>query len=186
MSTDPTIRIGDDDAGEEAGGIFAPPTEAERASGGNVLESLRKALQEPVVTEPKLIRVPGRPGVSIRCHTRMTQDERKAWQRRATKKRRGIGQEPEVDEMQFAELVIANTCEAILFNGVEAHDAEDTPLTFRHRQLWEMVGANDPALAIRNLFGVDAHVLLASGEVLLASGFDDELSDEDDPTRQDS
>lgn len=178
--THPTpFRVGAE-ADEDPTGVFGTPTREETAS-VSPLEGLRAALASPVQTEPITLNVPGRPGVTIRCHTRMTQEERKAWQNRSKKKVRGIGKEPEVDEMRFSCLVIANTCEAVSFHGVDAHDAEDTPLTFRHKQLWEMVGANDPEDAIRRLFGVDAHVLLASGEILLSSGFDDDLSS--DPTQ---
>lgn len=173
-SAESPIRIGDD-----ADAIFAPPTDDERRS-VSPLEGLRDALTGPVQTEPIVLRVPGRPGVTIRCHTSMSQEQRKAWQKRSTKKARG--KDPEVDEMLFAQLVLANTCEAVLFNGAEALDEEGTPLTFAHKQLWDMVNAAEPSQSIRNLFGVDAHVLLASGEVLLASGFDDDLSDESDPT----
>lgn len=178
--TDSTIRVGDDER-PTATDLFAPPT-AEETSSVSPFEALRDALAAPVHTEPITLRVPGRPGVTIRCHTRLSQEERKAWQKRATKKVRGVGKDPEVDEMMFAQLVLANTCEAILFNGVEAHDSEGTPLTFAHKQLWDMVKAAEPQQAIRNLFGVDAHVLLASGEVLIASGFSDDLSDDEGPT----
>lgn len=160
--------------------VFASPTK-EEASSGSVLEGLRDALSAPVVTEPVTLRVPGRPGVTIRCHTRMSQEERTAWRKRSTKRSRRPGKEEEVDEMGFACLVIANTCEAVSFEGIDAADSEGTPLTFRHAQLWQMVGSSDPASAIRKLFGVDAHVLIASGEVLLESGFDDDLQ-ASDPT----
>lgn len=176
-----TFRVGDEPTSTD---LFAPPTEEEKGDGMvSALEGLRAALSAPVESPPITIRVPGRPGVTIRCHTRMSQEERKAWQARSkAKKRRGAGAD-EVDEMLFAQLVIANTCEAIAFNGTDAHDEEGTPLNFRHRQVWDMVGASDAPTAIRLLFGVDAHVLLASGEVLLASGFDDELNDGEGPTR---
>lgn len=174
--TDTPFRIGDDhDASHHP--TFDPPQPGE-VNDQSVLAALQDALSKPIETEPALINVLGRPGVQLRCHTRMRQEERKAWLARCTKKRRGA--DDEVDEMKFACLVIANTCEAVLFNGVEAHDSEGTPLTFRHAKLWEMVGAKEPDLAIRGLFGKDAHVLLASGEVLVASGFDDDVKA--DPT----
>jgi len=168
------LRVGADPADE----LFAPPTSAETAS-VSPMEGLRNALSAPAVLEPVTLRVPARPGVKVRFHTRMTQEQRKAWQARSKKKRRGLGQEAEVDEMMFAQLVVANTCEAILFNDIDAHDSEGTPLTFAHRQLWDMVGADDPQSAIRAFYAVDAHILLASGEILLASGFDDDMSTED-------
>lgn len=176
------MRIGAEPTATRDDDLFAPVTvEEANADAVSALDGLRAALAAPADTPPITIRVPARPGVTIRCHTRMTQEQRKAWQARAkTKKRRG---EDEVDEMLFAQLVLANTCEAISFNGIDAHDAEDTPLTFRHKQLWDMVNAPDAPSAIRALFAVDAHVLLASGEVLLASGFDDNLNDGEGPTR---
>lgn len=184
MSESP-LRIGADFEADVTAAhpeVFGAPTTVETAS-VSPLEGLRGALAAPVITEPVTLRVPSRPGVTIRCHTGMSQEDRKAWQNRSKKKVRGIGKEPEVDEMKFACLVIANTCEAVSFNGVDAHDSEDTPLNFRHRQLWDMVGARDPEAAIRALFGVDAHVLLASGEILMSSGFDDDLTEDTDPTQ---
>lgn len=164
--------------------LLAPPTPDELDTGDrSVLEELKAALEKPVETKPALIDVPARPGVQIRCHTRMTQEQRKAWQNRARKKKgRRADPDAELDDMLFACLVIANTCEAVLFEGIEAHDSEGTPLSFRHAQLWEMVGKKEPQDAIRAFFGVDAHVLIASGEVLLASGFDDDLRAEDPTT----
>jgi hypothetical protein len=149
------------------------------------LEALRAALTSPAEpSEPVTLKVPRRPGVTLICHTDMTQDQRKAWQKSATAKnaRRQPGVEPEVDEWKFACLVLANTCVGIAFDGTIAHDAADQPLTFRHRQVWEMLGAAGAEGAIRNLFQKDAHVLIASGEVLIASGFDDDLKA--DPTEQ--
>lgn len=175
---DAPIRIG---TTSDTFDTFDPP-HPEEVANVSALEGLRKALQAPVETEPTLIRVPARPGVMIRCHTRMIQEDRKAWMARSTKKSRRGGGTDEVDDMKFSCLVLANTCEAVLFDGVAAHHEDDTPLTFRSRVLWDMVGASDPEAAIRALFGVDAHVLIASGEVLLASGFDDDLQATDPTT----
>lgn len=175
------IRIGDDPTTLRQGvDLFAPPTSEERSS-TNPLEELRAALSAPVETPTTTLRVPSRPGVTLRFRCDIDADKRKAWQRRSTSKsRRGGAGRDEVDEMLFAMLVLANTHEAVQFNGVDAHDEEDTPLTFAHAQLWDMVGARDPQDCIRKLFANDAHVLLASGDVLIASGFDDDL--DADPT----
>lgn len=178
MSETP-IRVGSvpglDGDGDGPVDLFAPPA-ADETAFESPLDGLRAALAAPPESEPVTLRVPARKGVTIRCHTRMTQEQRKAWQGRARVKSRRRGND-EVDEMLFAQLVIANTCEAILFNGIDAHDSNDRPLTFASRELWDMVGAAEPSNAIRRLFGNDAHVLLASGEILLASGFDDELAE---------
>lgn len=187
MSDPSTIRIGtahDDDDGPlslRPDEMFAPPTPDETA-GASPLEQLERALAEPVEIETKTLRVPARPGVTLRFLPDVDDDKRKAWQKRATKKSRRPGREDEVDEMLFACLVLANTHQAISFNGVDAHSEADEPITFAHPKLWNMVGAQDPADCIRKLFAVDAHVLLASGEVLLAAGFDDDLETADPTT----
>lgn len=179
-----TIRVGAPPLVEKeevrlrADEVFAPPAPAE--AGASPLEQLRKALAVPVQQEPITLRVPGRPNVTLRFSTELSNEQRKAWQNRATKKSRRQGREDEVDEMLFACLVLANQNEAIAFGGVDAYDSDNNPLTFASPQVWEMVGAADPQGAIRALFGVDAHVLLASGEVLMSAGFDDDL--EADPT----
>lgn len=175
MSDPSPIRIGHDDdlPGVD---VFGDPTADEVAAGRvSPYDSLRKALEQPVEKAPKFVKVPKRPGVTLRFDTdRIDDEKRKAWQRRATKKR--TGREDDIDEMLFACLVIANANDGILWDGVEAQDVEGTPLTFAHRQLWDMVGAAEPQACIRRLFANDAHVLIASGEVLMAAGFDDDLS----------
>lgn len=142
------------------------------------LEALRLQLAEPVVTEPVKLKVPGRPGIVCEFRTNMEDDDRKAWQKRATKRRRG--REDEIDDMYYSSLILANTHIGTYMDGVEVRDEEGTAVTFRHRMLHTMVGANEPMEAIRKFYGIDAHVLIASGEVLLASGFDDDMTA--DPT----
>lgn len=175
-----SIRIGDapESLRAEPVDLLAPPT-AEETKSESPLEGLRKALATPVVVEPVTLRVPARPGVTLRFRPDIDDDKRKAWQKRATKKRRGPGGAEETDELMFAMLVVANTNVAVCFNGVDAHDEEDTPLTFAHRQLWDMVEARNPQECIRKLWANDPHILLASGEILMAAGFDDDLEAED-------
>lgn len=174
-----TFRVGDepdDKLAVDVDDLFAPPT-SEETSGLSALESLRQALAAPVERAPLTLRVPTRPGVTLRFIPNIDDERRKSWQNRATKKSRRQGKDDEVNEMLFAQLVLANTHVATCFGGVDAHDDTDAPLTFAHRQLWDMVGATDPQSCIRKLFANDAHVLIASGEVLLASGFEDDLED---------
>jgi hypothetical protein len=175
-----TFRVGDEPDSLAVDEMFAPPTPDEVAS-LPPLEALRQALAAPVERDPLTLRVPTRPGVTLRFVPNIDDERRRAWQARATKKSRRQGKDDELNEMLFASLVLANTHVATCFGGVDAHDEEDGPLTFAHRQLWDMVGATDPQSCIRKLFANDAHVLIASGEVLLASGFEDDL-EESDPT----
>lgn len=160
--------------------MFAPPAAAE-LGGLTPFEALKKRLEQPAEeAKTTTLKVPARPGITLDFRGPIPAEQRKAWQNRARKKsRRGSG-EPEVDEMLFSCLVLANTHKATLVDGVEAHDEDGNPLTFAHRQLWDMVDARDPEDAIRKLWANDAHVLIASGEVLLDAGFDDDLGT--DPT----
>lgn len=192
MSETP-IRVGDvpqaDFARPQAdepypGGVdlFAPPT-VEETAGKSPLQQLEESLAEPAEpVDPVRLRVPRRRGVELEFDpSRINKDNRKAWQKRSTKKTRRPGVDDEVDDFLFACLVLANTHVGVLMNGQEARDEEGTPLTFAHAQLWRMVGARDPQECIQKLFANDQHVSAASGEVLLASGFDDDLS-ATDPT----
>lgn len=160
--------------------LYDPPTVAE-TSEASPLEQLRGALAAPVERELLRLRVPTRPGVTLLFDPTFTNDQRKAWQKRATKKSRRPDRPDETDEMLFSCLVIANTHRGVEFRGIEAHTPTGNPLTFAHSQLHEMVSAADPEDAIRKLFANDAHVLLASGEILVAAGFDDDL-EAADPT----
>ncbi len=183
--SDPILRVDSGLRGVDAADaadhpIFAAPQPSER--GPSPLELLRQTLQRPVERELLKLRVPARAGVTVRYAADFDHDKRKAWQKRATNKSRRPGRDDEVDEMLFALIVLANCCRAIEFNGVEAHDAEDRPLTFASPALWEMVGASDPQDAIRAFYGVDAHILTTAGEIMLAAGFDDDMEAEGDPT----
>lgn len=158
--------------------LYAPPTEQDR--GPSPLEALAQALQRPVTHKNVELRVPSRPGVTVFYSTELSQEQRKSWQNRATKKSRRPDRPDETDEMLFTCLVLANQCRGIAFGGTAAHDENDEPLTFAMPKLWQMVNATDPQDCIRKLYANDAHVLTSGGEVLLAAGFDDEV--QADPT----
>lgn len=179
-SPESPMRIGSDPADKPVD-LLAPVTPAEvSAASASPLEQLKAALAAPAAKERLKLRVPTRPGVGLIFDPNFEDTQRKAWRARATKKRRG---EDDVDEMLFASLILANTNVAVTFNDVEAHDDEGTPLTFRHKQLWDFVGTSSPQECIKRLFANDPHVLLASGEVMLAAGFDDDLRESSvDPT----
>lgn len=161
--------------------LFDPPTDDELA-GKSPLQQLEESLGEPAEeVELTKLRVPRRKGVELLFDSsKINSTNRKAWQKRATKRSRRAGVEPEVDDFLFACLILANTHVGTLSNGREARDSEGTPLTFAHAQLWAMVKARDPQECIEKLFANDQHVSVASGEVLLAAGFDDDLAA--DPT----
>lgn len=161
--------------------LFADPTPAETAH-KSPMQALEEALAAPAEAIPVLpLRVPLRRGVVLEFDPgKINKTNRKAWQKRVTKVSRRPGQADEVDDFMFACLVLANTCVGVKMNGHTATDNEGTPLTFAHAQLWAMVGARDPQECIEKLYANDQHVTAASGEVLLASGIDDDMTA--DPT----
>lgn len=161
--------------------LFADPTPAETAY-KSPMQALEEALAAPAEAIPVLpLRVPLRRGVVLEFDPgKINKTNRKAWQKRVTKVSRRPGQADEVDDFMFACLVLANTCVGVKMNGHTATDNEGTPLTFAHAQLWAMVGARDPQECIEKLYANDQHVTAASGEVLLASGIDDDMTA--DPT----
>lgn len=184
------IRIGDSSADDNprtltADEVFAPASAEEKLSGSmSALEGLRAALAPQAASTPDLVvlTVPRRQGVTVAFMPAIEDDDRKAWIKRSTKKARRAGGADEVDELLFAGLVLANTCVEVRFAGEAACDAEGTPLNFRHRMLWDMVDARTPLDAIRALFASDAHVLVASNDVLMAAGYNDDLTADEDPT----
>lgn len=160
--------------------LFAPPS-AEETSGRSALQLLEEALAEPAeAVELVRLRVPRRRGVELEFDpSKINSTNRKAWQKRATKRSRRIGQDSEVDDFLFACLVLANTHVGTFMNGVEATDDEGSPLTFAHARLWAAVGARDPQECIQKMYANDQHVSASSGEVLLRSGIDDDLTGAD-------
>ena len=193
MSETPSIRVGDEPSygapGETTASanpepridLFDPPT-VEELSDKSPMQALIEALEEPAEeVELTQIRVPRRRGVHLLFDSsKINAENRKAWQKRSTKRNRRAVQETEVDDFLFSCLVLANTHVGTAINGREAFDAEGTPLTFAHKQLWDMVKARDPQECIQKIFMNDQHVSGAAGEVLLSAGFDDDLAA--DPT----
>lgn len=163
--------------------VFAPPTADEVGPAPSITSQLQQALAAPTRRPDVVLEVKERPGVGIRFDCNISDEQRKAWQRRATSKKGGRGgNEGTLDEMLFSAIVVANQARAILFGGEEAPAVDGHPLTFTLRELWDMVGAADAVTAVRALYGNDAHVMGTAGEIALRAGFDDTIEEAEDPT----
>lgn len=187
MTADP-IRIPGADEHHEHPFLALP----EPSPGMSPLEGLQADLGKPAERKPLLtLRIPQRPAVALQLDPNVIDAPiRKQWEdkakerptgNRARRRARGLtGTDTPIDPFHYACLVLAHTNTAILWNGQEAV-VDGEPLTLKDEQVWQMVGAIDPEVAISKLFGNDQHVESMAGEVILASGVDDDLQ-EVDPT----
>lgn len=172
---------------------FADVTDTElagtRTAGASPLEQLQAELAKPAERVELLRkRIPLRPSVALVLDPNLVTSEiRQVWVdrakrrsgNRAQRRSRMTGDDTPVDPFLFACLALAHTNVGVTLNGTDVPD-----LTLKDERLWGMVGAVDPEAAIRKLFGNDQHVEGMAGEVILASGIDDELEDEGvGPTR---
>lgn len=136
----------------------------------NILDALRADFADKVAEgeETEVFPVPGRPGYAIRCATVIDHEELQAWTRRA----RDTSMPGGVNELKLSATILANACRAIVRDGVDVPDG-DGPLTFASPTLHDILGVKSPRDAIRKFYGRDAHVVLASHEVLREAGYAD-------------
>jgi hypothetical protein len=137
----------------------------------SIYQMLRKELSTPVENEPLVLKVPSRKNVSIRFSTAIEFDLLQKWLKASSK--RGV-----TDQLLFAQQVISNQCEAVLFGDVEATDDEGTSLTFAHKELRDMLGARDVKDAIRKMYVKDGHIIGTSQRVAEAAGYSEEDMEE--------
>lgn len=155
------------------------------------LEALAAELERPAERKENLRLVPPqRPNITMIFDPNITSDERKAWLKRAEERPTGnrarrrsraiTGEPVETDAFVFACLVLAHTNRGIEIGG-DLATKDGQPLTLRDETLWAMMKQIDPQAAIRWLYGNDQHVEGTAGEIVGASGIDDDL-EEVDPT----
>jgi hypothetical protein len=162
-----------------AGDEFAPPRPEELA-GSSPLDLLKQVISGEVEHEPLTLPVPKRRGVAITYNTELDNDLLTAWRKRSMYDDSRDG----VDPLKFACIVLTNKAVGFTIHGRPV-TADGHPLTFASSEVWEMV--KPPAMsgidAVRRLYGVDAHVIIAGEEVLRAAGYGDQIHQvEADPT----
>lgn len=113
-----------------------------------------------------------------------------AWRKRSKDKRAF----DDFNSLRFTTTLLANTCQAILVNGLEAHDEDGGLMTFGHFGIKKMICLGDETKArnlstiecVRRVIGTDPMVLVHANAVMEAAGYADEALEQEDgegPTR---
>jgi hypothetical protein len=177
MSTDPVFDL----TNVEAEPKVAPERTAP-VSETTARELFAQRLQARQARKPLTFDVEGRDGIQVRYSTRLPNEKRAAIDKRLRDKRTGV-----LDGPAFNFAVCASQCEAIIIDGTEV-TMDGRPLTFRDRELWDMLGATDPVNAVRLLYGgpeLDGDYVLGAhaAKILEGAGFSayaEDASEDDD------
>jgi len=113
---------------------FDPQTEL--VDMNTVFDDLRAELSTEPETENVSYIVPKRPNVQITFRPVIDFDQLKLWQKRSKETKRA---DAEMNEKRFMMMVLAETCVGVQL--LRQGKWLDVPLTFKDRQLQEMVGA---------------------------------------------
>ena len=105
----------------------------------NVLDSLKKVIQDKVRRSDVYIPIPERPGVMIRVSPNITQSQLKSWRRNAGEERKGG-----MDTLKFSTNLIAATTTGILLNEVVATDDNGVEVTFASPEIMAMTNTSRP------------------------------------------
>lgn len=173
MTSEPTTTYGDVDPEND-------PILNDTADDFTILQGLQATLAKKAELKPITIPVKVHTGVSVRYSVAVESDLLTRWRRRWMNKKG-----TELDLLRFSRTVIANQAEQIIFKGQEPNDAQGNPLSFKSRDLWNMVGAHDAGEAVQNFFQVDPHIIATCNVILEEAGY---LMDDDsmlDPTSDD-
>lgn len=147
----------------------------------NVLDSLKKVIQDKVRRGDVYIPIPERPGVMIRVSPNITQQQLKVWRRNAGDERKGG-----MDTLKFSTNLIAATTTGILLNDVVATDDNGVEVTFASPEIMQMTGTTRPHPdCVLAFFGLEPHVEAAAVAIIEAAGYGDAV-DALDPTKRSS
>lgn len=156
----------------------AAKTPQVKASPGSPLEALRQEAQRQVGGETVTLAVKERPGWSVRYRADVETTQLSQWRKRCADRTMPDG----LDEFRLACLILANQCDCLVLNGEDVVDDQDGPVTFASPTMHEAFGVSRAVDMVKAWYGVDDHVMVASQEVMLASGYGDE-AEREDPTQ---
>lgn len=168
-------------ASDENDADLVPPQPHERATTlDGLLGDLENALTADVSFEPITLQVDKRPGVAIRYRTQIDDDMMTSWRKRAEDRKRPN----DLNTLRFCEQIVAAMCDAILMKGTEVHDEAGQNLTFGHKRIRTLYGADRAGEAARKVIGADPHVMIHANRILEAAGFGDQVVEVEgeDPT----
>ena len=147
----------------------------------NVLDSLKKVIQDKVRRAEVYIPIPERPGVMIRVSPNITQQQLKSWRRNAGEERKGG-----MDTLKFSTNLIAATTTGILLNDEVATDGNGVEVTFASPEIKAMTNTSRPHPdCVLAFFGLEPHVEAAAVAIIEAAGYGDTV-DALDPTKRSS
>ena len=147
----------------------------------NVLDSLKKIIQDKVRRGDVHIPIPERPGVMIRISPNISQNQLKSWRRNAGEERKGG-----MDTLKFSTNLIAATTTGIFVNDVIVTDEMGIELTFASPEIMGMTGTTRPHPdCVLAFFGLEPHVEAAAVAIIEAAGYGDNV-DALDPTKRSS
>lgn len=146
------------------------------AAAGSPLETLRAEAQREIGGETVTLTIKERPGWSVRYRADVEIPQFNQWRKRCADRSQPDG----VDELKLACLILANQCEALVLNGEDLLE-DDQPVTYASPSFHASFGVTRAVDAVRAWYGIDAHVMTHSQEVMLASGYGDE-AEREDPT----
>lgn len=138
---------------------------------------LSQKIDIPIVTLP----VQTRPGYAVRFSTDLSQADLDAFRKKARDKRRQDG----IASERFASLILASKAVAIVRGGREV-TSDGEPVTFRSRELLQILHAASATDAVAKLYGADAAVDATARSLLSEAGWGDDVIaevDADSPTR---
>lgn len=165
-------------ADDEGPDVLPPDTVAHPSDLDRIREDLSVELEEetniPVATRPRYL---------VRCSTNITGDELDTWRKLAKSKKHSDG----IDGVKLVALVLANKTTAILRDGEILRDGHDEALTFRHRDLMDLVKRNPreqltAAETVQRFFGRDSAVDSAARALLVEAGWGEDVIAQQDPT----
>lgn len=144
---------------------------------------LREAFEKEIRSEPITLEIPNRPGVWIEFDTNIASEQFEVWRKQATvSNRRRPAQDAQMDQVKFCALVIFNKALIFKIDGQDVYmDNEGkTPLNFfQQTAIKNLTGSNAVTNTelVRAVYGNDAHVLAAGGQIIEAAGYGDELAE---------
>lgn len=153
-------------------------TDVSPVEGSSVLDALKQEVARKVRRDSITLEVPERPNILVRFSPNITSEQLAEWRKRATVKRTDV-----LNGNYFSALILANTCEGIIFNGQPVLDEAGHEVTFRSEEMMLATNTFKAVECVRAIYGIDPHVEAAAFKVLEAAGWGEEVEDSENPTK---
>lgn len=150
-----------------------------RVEPGTVLDDLMgdltAALTAEISSEPVVLEVLKRPGVSVRYRTDLNDDELSRFRKLAKGRT-----DDDFNVLRFCLLILADKSDGFFWQGTEVLDEAGQSLTFGHKRLRDLYGKERAADVARACIGNDQHVQIMANRIMDLSGFGDQAVEVDE------